>query len=101
MARLLALQGHEVTPTASVASALEATRGGDFDLLISDVGLPDGTGLDLMSQLRPMKGIALTGFGMDEDIRKSREAGFSTHLIKPIEASQLEIAITELISPQF
>lgn len=97
MTRILTMKGHDVTPTGSVASALEASHGRDFDLLITDVGLPDGTGLDLMSRLRPIKGIVLTGYGMEDDMRKTREAGFSAHLTKPIGAAQLEMAIENLL----
>jgi CheY-like chemotaxis protein len=72
---------------------------GGFDLLISDIGLPDGSGLDLMRlllQRRPIKGIALSGFGMEEDVKKSKEAGFYEHLIKPINFNRLESAIRDL-----
>jgi CheY-like chemotaxis protein len=68
--------------------------------LISDIGLPDGTGLDLMKTLkgdRPIKGIALSGFGMEEDVRRSREAGFHMHLIKPVSFQKLNEAIDELM----
>ena len=70
-----------------------------FDLLVSDVGLPDGNGLELMQRLqkmRPMPGIAMSGFGMDEDIARSREAGFAEHLTKPISIARLEEAIQKI-----
>jgi CheY-like chemotaxis protein len=99
MARLLQQRRHEVTTADSVASALQAGERGEFDLLISDIGLPDGTGLDLMRRLqasRPIRGIALSGFGMDEDIRRSREAGFQAHLTKPVNFQSLEVAIQKV-----
>ena len=63
---------------------------------ISDVGLPDGNGTDIIRYLRttqPIRGIAISGFGMDSDIRKSLEAGFSEHLVKPVKLEKLEAAI--------
>lgn len=95
MARLLRLNGHQVVTADSVNSAMQAA-GEPFDLLISDIGLPDGTGWELMRELRrrgPVRGIALSGFSMDEDIRRSHEVGFIEHLCKPIMPDELEQAI--------
>jgi PAS domain S-box-containing protein len=103
MARLLGRLHYRVTTASSVASALKAAEENEFDIIISDIGLPDGNGFELMSKLRAqrrgVKGIALSGFGMDEDIRKSREAGFLEHLTKPINFQTLEAAIQSLSSP--
>ena len=80
--RLLTRAGHGVVTATSVASAVAAAEAGQFDGLISDLGLPDGTGLDVITKLRArqpqLRGIALSGYGMDEDVRRSLEAGFST-----------------------
>ena len=77
-----------------------AVEGGEFDLIVSDIGLPDGTGLDLMRKVksagRIVPAIALTGYGMDEDIRRSREAGFTTHMTKPIDFTKLEAMIRQV-----
>jgi len=84
-----------------VESALEAARRDSFDLLISDAGLPDGTGAELITRLRelqPVPGVAISGFGMNGDVQKSLAAGFSTHLIKPITFEQLEEAIARTIN---
>ncbi len=92
MVRLLKRQGYEVRPTDSVAGALQAAEAEPFDLLISDIGLPDGSGLDVIRQLslkRAIKGIALSGYGMEEDVQKSREAGFAAHLTKPVDVELL------------
>jgi DNA-binding NarL/FixJ family response regulator len=65
-------------------------------LLISDIGLPDGSGLDLMKQLRSrygMKGIALSGYGTEDDVRRSRAAGFHSHLTKPVTSEALHAAV--------
>lgn len=96
MDRLLGGLGYDVTAAATVSAALEAAEGAEFDLLISDIGLPDQTGLDLIRQLtsdRPIPAIALTGYGMEEDMRRSRDAGFSAHLTKPIDFNKLQSLI--------
>lgn len=102
LALALGRRGHVVTTAESVASACEAVEGegegeGEgFDLLISDLELPDGSGLDLMRSLRasgPVPGIALSGYGSGEDLQLSRAAGFSAHLIKPVPLARLEAAI--------
>jgi CheY-like chemotaxis protein len=99
MGRLLERMGYDVRTADSVTSALAVADANEIDLLISDIGLPDGSGLDLMRQLvarGPIKGIALSGFGMEEDIQRSKEAGFYEHLTKPINFNRLETAIADL-----
>lgn len=96
MTRLLRRLGHDVAPAASVSAALEAARHRSFDLVISDLGLPDGSGLDVMRRLRAHHvgpAIALSGYGMQSDVDASHDAGFTEHLIKPINLRQLEDAI--------
>ena len=97
--RLLARLGCMVTGAKSVKEALSLADLHSFDLLISDIGLPDGTGLDVMRYMRlnqPIKGIALSGFGQDEDLRRSEEAGFTMHLTKPINFRLLEETIHKM-----
>jgi signal transduction histidine kinase/CheY-like chemotaxis protein len=99
MSRLLGKDKHHITTANSVTAAMKAAAADDFDLLISDIGLEDGTGLELMKALlarRPIKGIALTGYGMESDIQKTREAGFGRHLTKPINFVELQTAIQEM-----
>jgi CheY-like chemotaxis protein len=94
--RLLVRRGHLVAAAHNVRSALETAVGDQFDLLISDISLPDGSGMDLMAQLHaisPIPGIAISGFGNNGDIEKSLQAGFSDHLVKPIKLEKLEAAI--------
>jgi CheY-like chemotaxis protein len=97
MRKLLTNLGCSVTTAGSVREAMEAAEQNSFDLLVSDIGLPDGSGVDIMRQLsqrdRVKKGIALTGFGQDEDLRRSREAGFDSHLTKPVNFQTLHEAI--------
>jgi PAS domain S-box-containing protein len=100
MADLLRLSGHEVTVAGSVAGGIAAAEAGAFDLLLSDLGLPDGSGQDLMRELGrryQLKGIALSGYGMEEDIRRSREAGFARHLTKPVNRQALETTIRQVV----
>ncbi|HEX2973196.1 MAG TPA: PAS domain S-box protein [Tepidisphaeraceae bacterium] len=97
MQRLLMADGHEVETAGDVAAALKLAKGKQFDLLLSDLGLPDRSGLDLMRELRrrgdSVPGIALSGYGQEEDIRRSREAGFAAHLTKPTNPDKLTEAI--------
>jgi CheY-like chemotaxis protein len=68
---------------------------------MSDLGLPDGSGLDLMRELSSaygLRGIALSGFGMDSDLEESRAAGFSRHLTKPIDVATLRATLAEMTS---
>jgi signal transduction histidine kinase/ActR/RegA family two-component response regulator len=93
---LLAELACDVVAATSVREALAAAQAQPFDLVLSDLGLPDGNGLELMAQLRDrygLSGIAVTGYGMEEDLRRSSEAGFVDHLVKPITFARLESAI--------
>ncbi len=99
MKMLLERRGYRVRTANSVGSALAVAEGYPFDLLISDIGLPDGTGIDLMERLRRLRevtGIALSGFGMEEDVLRSHAAGFRLHLTKPVSFSRLIEAIQEI-----
>lgn len=98
MVAILERAGYEVRLAQSMAAALTHVDE-PFDLVISDIGLPDGTGVDLMRQLRakrPVRGIALSGYGDREDIDRSRAAGFDLHLVKPVDVPKLLQAIQEL-----
>ncbi len=100
MARLLRSLGHTVTTAGTITAAFEAVELDEFDMIISDIGLPDGTGLDLIRRVTALRGptpaIALTGYGMEEDIVRSRAAGFTTHMTKPIDFAKLEIMIRQV-----
>jgi PAS domain S-box-containing protein len=100
LSRLLTKSGHEVITADSAQKALEILDGQRFDALISDIGLPGTSGYDLMREVikrQSLKGIALSGLGMDEDVRRSRDAGFDYHLTKPINFRDLR-SILEKIS---
>jgi signal transduction histidine kinase len=100
MKMMLERRGYDITVAHSAGQAVEKTRETEFDLLISDIGLPDKSGYELMSELRktkPLPGIALSGFGAEADVNKARESGFSEHLTKPINFDRLEEAILRLL----
>jgi signal transduction histidine kinase/CheY-like chemotaxis protein len=101
MRTLLETSGYQVQTVGDVKQALEAAVATRFDLLISDLGLPDRSGLELVKELRargiPMKAIALSGYGREEDVTRSREAGFSAHLTKPVDVETLIRAVEEAI----
>ena len=93
---LLSRQGFVVTIAGTVASGLAILRTKRFDMVVSDLGLPDGTGYELMKAMQdvqPLPGICMSGYGMEEDIRKSKEAGFAEHLVKPVKLPLLIAAI--------
>jgi signal transduction histidine kinase len=97
--RLLTRDGHYVVGAGTVSAALAAAGETDFDVVISDLGLPDGTGIELMEKLRAhhgLRGIALSGYGMEKDTERTREAGFMAHLIKPIDFNQLRHTLESL-----
>ncbi len=98
MKELLGVLSCDVVVAHTLQAALVASRKGPFDLVLSDLGLPDGNGLDLMRTLRDqqgLSGIAITGHGMADDLRNTRDAGFVGHLVKPITLQRLSDAVAE------
>lgn len=101
MSQLIRALGHEVAVAASVASALALAAAQHFDLVVSDIGLPDGSGIDFIHAFRKESAapaIALTGFGTDDDVRRSLDAGFTAHLTKPVNFEQLERLIEATVT---
>ncbi len=106
--RLLKRAGYEVDTAGRVTQALQLVQekeqaGRPFNLVLSDLGLPDGTGYELMQQLRDhhqLRGIALSGYGQTEDVRRALEAGFGFHLTKPIDFDKLKKTIAPLLESQ-
>jgi CheY-like chemotaxis protein len=99
MKLLLRRLGYEVLAAETMGDALRIAEEEEFDILLSDIGLPDGSGLELLKRLRlrrDVPALALSGFGMDEDIERSRDAGFSDHLTKPVSIDRLQAAIAQL-----
>jgi signal transduction histidine kinase len=98
LANMLRRRGYEVHSASDVRSALDFATSQHFDVLVSDIGLPDGSGHELLKTLRTTHdifGIALSGYGMEEDIRRSSEAGFSHHLVKPVDINKLDSIIQD------
>jgi hypothetical protein len=99
LARLIERWGHSVQTAATVAEALRLATDSRLDLLVSDLGLPDGHGNDLMRELRKtsaIRGIAVSGFGTEDDVSRSLAAGFEVHLAKPVGAQRLRAAIGDM-----
>ena len=99
---VLTAEGHRVETAGDVATALQLAEQMSFDLMVSDLGLPDGSGYDLMRKLgergHRFPGIALSGYGMDDDLRRSCEAGFATHLTKPASPKAIAEAIASVMA---
>jgi len=99
LARLLAHFGHKIAVADTQQSALELLRSRPFDVVLSDIGLPDGSGYDVISEAkrgRHLAGIALTGYGTDEDIRRGKRAGFDFHLTKPVDFQELRTVLDQV-----
>jgi CheY-like chemotaxis protein len=99
MKLLLTRLGYDVLAAENMTTALRIAAEQHFDILLSDIGLPDGSGLELLKRIRVLRNVpalALSGFGMDEDIDRSHEAGFADHLTKPVSLDRLQAAISQL-----
>jgi signal transduction histidine kinase/CheY-like chemotaxis protein len=105
MRMILERRGYRVRTAHDVKGALELMEDYPFELVISDLGLPDGTGFDLMKELKrrrgnTFRGVALSGFGMETDVERSMEAGFEVHLIKPVNLERLNEILREVFPPK-
>jgi signal transduction histidine kinase/ActR/RegA family two-component response regulator len=101
LARILQRAGHKVLGAATGTQALDLLQiAGPFDALISDLGLPDRSGFDLLREIRAthpaIPAIALSGYGMDEDVKRAKDAGFTAHLVKPIPFDQLRAILDQI-----
>ncbi len=95
--------GHSVTTAASMDEALQAAPDSDCEVLISDIGLPDGDGWELLQRARfprPIYAIAMSGYGMDTDREKSHAAGYRHHMLKPVAVEQLNTMLAEASAEQ-
>jgi signal transduction histidine kinase/CheY-like chemotaxis protein len=103
MKMMLERRGYRVTIAHTADEAVEKTEQEEFDLVISDIGLPDRSGYELMQELsttKNLRGIALSGFGMENDVSRARASGFSEHLTKPINFDRLDEAIQMLLAEE-
>jgi signal transduction histidine kinase/CheY-like chemotaxis protein len=97
--RLLARRGYHVETASDASSAQTLCTEKEFDAVISDIGLPDRSGLELMKEIatrHQIPGIAISGFGMDSDVAKSKAAGFEEHLTKPIDFEELDTVLQRI-----
>ena len=103
LARLLRRCGHDVETARRVDEAMRAVARRRFDILVSDIGLPDGCGTEVMRKIRTEQGtpgIALTGHGEDHYVRACAEAGFAARLLKPVVFDQLVEAMETVLPAQ-
>jgi len=95
----LSMVGHTVRSARDMASALDDLKTAPVDVLISDIGLPDGDGWELMRRIKETGrvpfGIAMSGYGMRSDKEKSLSAGYRHHLVKPFGPDELEVLLKE------
>ncbi len=103
MKMMLERRGYRVSVAHTADQAVAKAEQEEFDLVISDIGLPDRSGYELMQELsttKNLRGIALSGFGMESDVTRARAAGFSEHLTKPINFDRLDEAIQMLLAEE-
>jgi PAS domain S-box-containing protein len=101
LSRLLSKCGHKVATVDCAQGALQFLNTERFDAVISDIGLPDSSGYELVREAKlrqSLKGIALSGFGTEEDVRRSIEAGFDHHLTKPVNFQDLRSLLQKIAS---
>ena len=103
LASLLRAGGSSVAVADSCAAAKSLYGEKSFDVLLCDLGLPDGDGCDLLRELiaiRRVCAIAITGFGMEEDVERSKAAGFVAHLTKPITLDSLRQTLERVFTDE-
>jgi signal transduction histidine kinase len=99
LGRLMTRWGHAVTIASTVAEARQAMESHEFDLMLSDLGLPDGSGCDVIAHLREkseIPAVAMSGYGMETDLARTQAAGFNQHVIKPVSAEMLHEVLSRL-----
>ena len=99
LSRLLGHFGHEISVADCTQSALQIVDSQQFDVVLSDIGLPDGSGYEVIAHAKrkqPLKGVALTGMDQDEDIKRAKEAGFDFHLAKPVDFHELRTVLGQI-----
>ena len=99
LSRLLTHFGHEISVADDAESARKIIHSKEFDVVLADIALPDGSGYDIVSQAKQkqaVKAVALTGFDREEDIRRGKEAGFDFHLSKPVDFHELRTVLSQV-----
>jgi DNA-binding response OmpR family regulator len=99
LSNLLTHFGHDISVADDAESARKIISSKDFDVVLADIGLPDGSGYDLIAEAkrkRPVIAVALTGFGAPDDIERGKEAGFDFHLTKPVDFHELRAVLGQI-----
>jgi CheY-like chemotaxis protein len=99
LGRLLRLWGYNATAVYSFRDAIAAAKAQPFDLLLSDIELPDGDGCDLLRQIKgmyPIRGVAISGYGMPQDVERCLKAGYLCHILKPASAPRIEEVLSSV-----
>jgi CheY-like chemotaxis protein len=99
LSRLLSHFGHEISVANGAKNALKIIDSKEFDVVLCDIALPDGSGYDVIAEAKrkkPVKGVALSGFAATEDIKRGREAGFDFHLAKPVDFHELRTVLGQI-----
>jgi CheY-like chemotaxis protein len=99
LSRLLSRFGHEISVADRAQTALNIIDSKEFDVVLCDIALPDGTGYDVIAEAkrkRPVKAVALTGFSATEDIERGKQAGFDFHLSKPVDFHELRAVLGQV-----
>jgi CheY-like chemotaxis protein len=99
LSHLLNHFGHEISLADGAQNALNIIDSKEFDVVLCDIALPDGSGYDVIAQAkrtRPVKAVALTGFGTSEDVERAKEAGFDFHLTKPVDFHELRAVLGQI-----
>ena len=99
LSRLLTHFGHHVLTADNIRNALNIISSENVEVLLCDIGLPDGTGYEVIAEAKRkqrIKSVAITGFGTEEDIRRFKEAGFDLHLVKPIDLHELQEVLDQV-----
>jgi hypothetical protein len=99
LSRLLSHFGHKVSVADSAQNAMNMIDSKEFDVVLCDIALPDGSGYDVIAEAkrkRPVKAVALSGFAATEDIQRGRQAGFDFHLAKPVDFHELRSVLGKI-----
>ena len=99
LSKLLDHHGYHTVIAATYRDAVQLARSQKFDIAVCDIGLPDGDGCELLAELQamyPVKGMALTGYGMPDDIERCKRAGFGACVVKPCTIEDLLGAIQQV-----
>ncbi len=99
LSRLLSHFGHEISVADGAQNARTILDSKEFDVVLCDIALPDGSGYDLIAEAkrkRPVKAVALSGFAGTDDIERGREAGFDFHLAKPVDFHELRTVLGQI-----